>query len=628
MWNKILYLDYAAVPVYLTILYTTVFRKMTRGRTNVMFLVLVVSGFLTVVGEIVAGQLMQEFPLSSTRVLLVEAMETLYFWMRHTTNVVYVFFIFAVTRSWYRLRAFWKRFLLSLPYLTAIVMLVFNGWTGAIFIVPPELGYQRGHSMWIAYGIAAIYMVFGTLFLCSTFRILEFGEWMAMISMYALNVVAVAIQFVKPDILIECFATSQTLLFVVLFVQRPEKQIDINTGLRGYRAFCEEIRKISVTGQDVQILMITIANAAEMSGYLGKKEYNTYIHSIDEMIAAYAKKERLNLESYFEQPGSFYIILEDPKYNPVQGIPEVRDNVRKLSGDILKSGVQPDLRIVNVHFPEEVQDPEELFRLGHSFPRFVSVDKIYSRISTVICRKEYQIEARMDEILDRAVNGGGLQISYEPVWSVKEQRMTCADAVLMLYDDELGEIDGELLYEAAEERGLVLFLDNYVMEQVFAAAGSPEFDSLGYSRINLRLSITSCMQISLTDRIWELRERFDIHPERIGFAIRESIYENMSAVMDENLRKLSLQGYKLILDGYGRGYSNLQRILELPVKSVRLDRRMLEVTSEGARAILRGSIRMLKEIPLEVIAQGVDDEETKEMLISMGCEKLQGRCFS
>jgi hypothetical protein len=59
------------------------------------------------------------------------------------------------------------------------------------------------------------------------------------------------------------------------------------------------------------------------------------------------------------------------------------------------------------------------------------------------------------------------------------------------------------------------------------------------------------MQMNITDIIWNLREKYRVDPSHIGFEIRESAYENMSSVFNENLKKLSAQGYSIVLGELG-----------------------------------------------------------------------------
>ena len=95
---------------------------------------------------------------------------------------------------------------------------------------------------------------------------------------------------------------------------------------------------------------------------------------------------------------------------------------------------------------------------------------------------------------------------------------------------------------------------------------------------------------------------------------------------EENINKLSLQGYRLALDGYGRGYTDITHLSRLPVSTIILDEVLInESESERAGTLLRGTIRMLKETDLSVVAPGVFDEETYNMLIGMGCDLMQGQ---
>ena len=137
------------------------------------------------------------------------------------------------------------------------------------------------------------------------------------------------------------------------------------------------------------------------------------------------------------------------------------------------------------------------------------------------------------------------------------------------------------------------------------------------------------MQKNITDRIWNLRGKYKVHPDQICFAIKDSEYDNISEGFDDNIKKLALQGYKLALDGYGNGYTNIKHLVELPISTVRLAGSLIEEAStESGRALLKGTIQMLENIPLSVVVSGVNDKVTKNMLGMMGCDLMQGEYFS
>ena len=629
MLERITYMNLAAIPIYLIILVTTVLRKMTKGRSNVLFLWVTGVAFINVFAELFARFSMGTFPLDADTLKVIKAAEYLYFITRHTTNLLYIFFIFSVTRTWYVINTFWKKLLVCVPYIIVIILLCLNEASGDIFTVTANAGYERGGRILILYLLAAIYFAFGMIYLTYRRHLIDVGEYITMITMYISNLVAIMIQLLYPAMLIECYCTSISILFIVLFVQRPEKQVDISTGLPGYRIFCEELKKIKATGQSVRMIIAAVTNASEVRRFLGDSEYFEYIHSIHREIRKYADKERKSFELYYEEPGYIYIISDDPKYNPAQAIPDIRRKVRKGSERFRMRGAQPDIRIVSVQFPDDIGDTNELLRFGHNFTRFANVDRVYTRASDITALRDYRIEANMGEILDRAFGNSNLEIKYKPVHSEKEGRYVSAEAVVQLDDEEFGEMNEEVITEAAERRGMIIRLGEYVLDKVFSFVGSEEFELCSYSYVDIPVSVAQCMQMDFIDLIWRLREKYDVHPERICLCIRESAYENMSEVMNENLNKLAMQGYGLCLDGYGNGYSNIQRILALPIRSVRLDKSMISAAATDAgKAVLEGSIKMLKSIPLEVICRGVDDEKTAGMLKEMGCEMFQGKLYT
>ena len=319
------YFDIAALPIFFLIFWTIILRKMTRGRCNILYLFVIILSIIADVCEITEKLIFYiDAPLSQGEINAVRICNYLYYASRNAVNLSYVFFIIAMTRTWYRIKPLWKKLLISLPYLGIIGFLIYNIPTSYLFTVTANEGYQRGPGVVFTYSFAAIHMIYGVLYLIRFRRTLDFGTWGALMSLYVCNFVAVMVQLVFWGLQVESFATALTLVFVIIFVQRPEKKVDLSTGLPGYPSFCEEIGKIKATGQDVKILIITMKNAVDMKRYLGEKLYFDYVYSIEELINSYARKERVVYELYFEQPGIFYIILENKDYNPINAVSELR----------------------------------------------------------------------------------------------------------------------------------------------------------------------------------------------------------------------------------------------------------------------------------------------------------------
>ncbi|WP_029230830.1 EAL domain-containing protein [Butyrivibrio sp. VCB2006] len=626
MVNNVIYFEIASLPIFVVLMIATITRKMVKGRTNFLLFLIIIFAFVATFSDTVGNVIGKHFPLNEAGVIGITVSNYVYFTARSGMNAVYTYYLFSVTRTWYQIRQFWKRLIILLPYLITLWMLLFNKKTHYVFKVTKEVGYERGSLILVVYGLAALYMVFGIIYLVLKRHLLSLSECLSIATLYVFNVVGVIIQYFYSNMLVECYFTSMTLLFIVIFVQKPEKKIDMNTSLPGYFAYKEEIGKIESTGQKVEIIIASIANAEELNNYLGEKAYYEYIYNMNRAVVAYGKKEKVDFDLYFETPGNFYFIVEDKDYNPAQAIPEVRDKIRNLNGSISAMGVKADLRIVSVLFPEDINSANELIRFGHDFVRYTS-GKIFCHADQILGQRNYQIASKLDEILGNAIDNQSLEVDFFPIWSASLERKMFYAAAPKVRNEAFGEIDTDTLEEALIARGSEVLMDEYVIERVFDYIGAGNLAKEGMSYVVVKLSRSLGMQTNFTDRIWNLRGKYNVHPEQVCFSIKES-GASTSGTFDENIKKLSLQGYRIAIDGYGNGYSNVKRIAELPISSVRLDKSMLaQVDSAGGRAVLSGTIRTLTSIPLAVVASGVDDKKTRDMLFNMGCDLMQGKFF-
>ena len=149
------------------------------------------------------------------------------------------------------------------------------------------------------------------------------------------------------------------------------------------------------------------------------------------------------------------------------------------------------------------------------------------------------------------MNTDSFSLSYQPIWSTRQKKYVAADTMMELTDEQYGTLDMTVIMGTAEKKGLSIRLGNYLMERVFMDIREKKLAE--YEYVHVPLSTVQCMQLDFTDKVWKLREKYGIHPEQVCFSFKESVYENISEVLNENLNRLSAQGYRLMLDGFGKG---------------------------------------------------------------------------
>ena len=405
-------------------------------------------------------------PFSRGEAVFADILVYLYFILRNGTVVVYLFFIFAVTHTIYGFRDKRRITAILLPYFILIAGLLLNPFTHGIFTVTSEAGYQRGGQIILLYAISLFYVLCGVIYLFRFKRFLDLDKWFALISLYALTVIAIILQLLYPNLLVELFSTSIAFMIVVLFVLRPEEITDPLVGLLSWKAYQTELYKVIATRQSVQIVIIRLINADQIRSYLGEEPYYTCIIDIAAKINDVCRNERISFEMYFEHPGSIYLMVNDAYRDMSETLPKLYGAAWDRSQELKDMGVRFLPRICHLKYPDDISDYDDIIHFGHEFFGLVPYDKIYSNASEIRDTPLFAIRTNLDSILNRAITSKKLEMYYQPIYSVREKRFVSAEALLRLHDSEYGMIPPGLFIPAAESRGLILPIGKFVLEDV------------------------------------------------------------------------------------------------------------------------------------------------------------------
>jgi len=141
---KIIFFDICALFVFFTIMLALYDKKQTMGLANRLFIVILWISIVVTVLDVAMEFAVGTPPLSRSAVLLGYFISTSYKALRNGTSLLYLLFVFAVTRTTYRLRSRAVRAVLIVPYLVLLAMLLMNPVTHGVFQITAEGGYARG----------------------------------------------------------------------------------------------------------------------------------------------------------------------------------------------------------------------------------------------------------------------------------------------------------------------------------------------------------------------------------------------------------------------------------------------------------------------------------------------------
>ena len=624
--EKIVYFDYAAIVILGVLIVSFITRKMLKGRLNRDFLFLVVTAFLTTIFDVYAvafDRFGDNFYVGKY------VFHTLYLLFHSCTLPFYLIFIIGITGSAHKTTKNPSyKILMALPLEFEVFMLALNLFRHVVFHFDENGTYVRGAFFWVNYVVALFYLVASVIHLIHYRKTLQAGRFASIFIMIPAIILAVAVQFVFPELLIESFVISICSLYVCLVVIRPEENIDSETGLLRLPAYVDTIRKAEITKRHMVFVFIDISNFRTLNRSLGYRSSSSLFLEVAKMISEECQNNRIHAEYYYIGEGKYRLIVEN---NDRPLVPEFAKTIqKKLSDGFTFREIEISL-LANVsvaHWPENLQDEKGVMLFGSQFDELnYRQGVIYAK--EIMSKKNFDILKDLDGILEDALTTRKFEVYYQPIYSLKKKRFTTAEALIRLKTEEHGFIPPDLFIPVAEQNGTIHRIGRFVLEEVCRFIASDEFKDLQIDVIDVNLSAIQCLEKNLAREISMILGTYNIRPEQINLEITETAAAFEQNEMLTNIENLSARGFHFSLDDYGTGYSNISRAIEMPLSVVKLDKSITKI-DENTKfyAIGMNTIRMIKDMNMDIVAEGIEDEETLRKFEEMGCDYIQGFYFS
>ena len=239
---------------------------------------------------------------------------------------------------------------------------------------------------------------------------------------------------------------------------------------------------------------------------------------------------------------------------------------------------------------------------------------------------------QVESELRRAVELESFRVHYQPVISLDTGRITSLEALVRWMHPERGLVPPDEFIPLAEETGLIVQIDRWVLQQACAQVKKwqTRFGPAHPLSIAVNVSKRQLGQSDFVDGIIGAIERCQLEPEHLSLEITESaIMENaeLATAMLEQLRERKIQ---LAMDDFGTGYSSLSYLHKLPFTSLKIDRSFVKRmgADEDTTEIVRAIVTLARNLNVEVTAEGVETKEQLAMLRELGCNHAQGYLFS
>lgn len=243
-----------------------------------------------------------------------------------------------------------------------------------------------------------------------------------------------------------------------------------------------------------------------------------------------------------------------------------------------------------------------------------------------VARGDFTLEGE----LRRALMNREFELFYQPQIDLRSNRIIGAEALIRWRHPTRGLVRPLDFLPFAEETGLIIPINEWVIEEACREAQSWRAQGLPELRIAVNLSPIQFRNRNMVQLVGDILRRTGLEPRALELELTETILMHDVEEVTAELRELRRLGVSVSIDDFGTGYSSLAYVKKFPVDRIKIDQSFVRniATDPNDAAIVRAIINLGHSLGIDVIAEGVDSLEQVEMLRAEGCEEAQGFLFA
>ncbi|MCM1218614.1 MAG: EAL domain-containing protein [Lachnospiraceae bacterium] len=509
--------------------------------------------------------------------------------------------------------------------------------TGTVLIYALPIHYYLEGNVVYTYGpsCSATYL-FALLFVLATlYKVLARGREMnpkrkrAIIIWMVIWIIAAVTQFLNANLLLVGFASVLGMVILFFELENPEANLDRETGAYNAHALGEYTKLLYEERKSFSAMLLALNDTAAAENEKDGQSAHTDMALRD--IVRYADK--LKDVKVFKTLERELVFLTDSETRMREVFREIKDYVeegREQDGNDCQPKVSPHY----VLLPDSLllRNVGELFQMLRSF-RTGKQDDPEENSITLDEEKigHYKERGETEAMIRAAMEEDRVEVFYQPIYSTVERRFVSAEALARIRDRDGSIVPPGRFIPVAEKNGQISQIGEIVFEKTCAFIQENQLkEKYGIRYIEVNLSVRQCEEPKLAEKYIRIMEKYRLDPACINLEITESTSIRIRNNLLKNMQILIDYGVRFSLDDFGSGASNLNYIIDMPVSIVKFDRDMSQAyfANRKARFVMEASMRMIHDMELEIVSEGVETEEQKDAIVALGIEFIQGYYFS
>jgi len=236
----------------------------------------------------------------------------------------------------------------------------------------------------------------------------------------------------------------------------------------------------------------------------------------------------------------------------------------------------------------------------------------------------------LENDLGRAIQNNELELHYQPKVDLTSGRIVGVEALARWRHPTRGMVGPAEFIPLAEQTGRIVGLSAWIIDK--ACAELAHWRAHGIQDVSMAVNLSSRLfsAVGLVQMIGDSIERHGLPGNAIDLEVTESGSMADPALAIRLMKQLKRLGVTISVDDFGTGYSSLSYLKDFPIDAIKIDRSFVVdvLTSEGTLAIMQGMIATARRLGLQIVAEGVETVEQRDLLLREQCDIVQGYLYS
>ncbi len=229
-----------------------------------------------------------------------------------------------------------------------------------------------------------------------------------------------------------------------------------------------------------------------------------------------------------------------------------------------------------------------------------------------------------NDIVDALANEHIL-LYVQPKVNMRTGEVEGGEALVRWHHPEKGIVMPSHFIPVLERNGLIIDVDICIWRQVFRLLGRRLAEGKRVVPISINISRQHVFDDSFNDKLIDMSKEYNVPPELVPLELTESGFLENQGMMYERMHYLKEYGFKLSMDDFGSGYSNITMLKNEAMDEIKIDKGFVDdIATPKGRRILKHVIEMINDLGLNIIVEGVEEAQQRDFLLECGCTNAQG----